>query len=104
MTKQLWGVGNIASVDLEPIDFSMASVRELSAKWLAEMSEYTANNPQFIANGFRRSGISSTLDHCQIEDDSELKVVEELLSDENVSENDVVGMVSSDTDSSDNGH
>ena len=104
LTKQLWGVDNIASVDLEPIDFCMVSVKELSAKWLVEMSEYIANNPQFIVNGFRHSGISSALDHCQFEDDSELEVVEELLSDEDVSENDVVGVVSSDTDSSDNGH
>ena len=45
----------------------MASVKELSAMWLVEMSEYIANNPQFIVSGFRRSGISGALDRCQIE-------------------------------------
>ena len=57
VTKQLQGAADIASVELQPIDFSMASVKELSAKWLVEMSEYIANNPQFIVSGFQRSGI-----------------------------------------------
>ena len=81
----------------------MASVKELSAKWLLEMSEYIANNPQFIISGFRHSGISGALDRCHIEDNSELEVIEELLSDEDVSENDAVDVVSSGTDSSDSG-
>ena len=80
----------------------MASVKELNAKWLVEMSEYIANNPQFIFSGFWCSGISGALDRCQIEDNSELEVIEELLSDEDVSENDAVDVVSSGTDSSDN--
>ena len=80
----------------------MVSVKELSAKWLVEMSEYIANNPQFIVSGFRHSGISGTLGRCQTEDNSELEVIEELLSDEDVLENDAVDVVSSGTDSSNN--
>ena len=52
---------------------SIVSVKELSAKRLVEISEYIANNPQFIVSGFRHSGILGALGRCQIEDNSELK-------------------------------
>ena len=48
----------------------MASVKELSAKWLVEMSDYIANNPQFIVRGFGRCGILKAMDRCHIEEDS----------------------------------
>ena len=40
----------------------MAAIKELSAKWLVDMSEYIADNLQFIVNGFRRAGIAHALD------------------------------------------
>lgn len=100
VTKQLHGITNIKSVELQPIDFSMASVKELSAKWLVEMSDYIANNPQFIVHGFRRCGILKAMDRCHIEEDSEPEVEQELLSDDDVSENDKLDSIPSD-DSSD---
>ena len=38
-------------------------MKELGAKWLTDMAEYLTSNPQFIVNGFIRSGISHALDH-----------------------------------------
>ena len=37
-------------------------MKELSAKWLVEMADYIADNPQFVVNGFRCAGISGVLD------------------------------------------
>ena len=31
-------------------------------EWIAEMTEYIRDNPQFITNGFRHSGILGALD------------------------------------------
>ena len=56
------------------------------------------NNPQFIVSGFKCSGISGALDHCQIKENSEPDVEQEPLSDKDVSENDTLELVSSDTD------
>lgn len=78
----------------------MASVKELSAKWLVEMSDYIANNPQFIVYGFGRCGVLKAMDRCHIEEDSEPEVEQELLSDEDVTENDKLDLIPSD-DSSD---
>ena len=43
------------------MNLCMAVVKKLSARWLVEMAEYIANNPQFAINGFR-PGIASVLD------------------------------------------
>ena len=48
---------------LEPVDLSLPIMKELGAKWLTDMAEYLASNPQFIVNGFIHSGISHALDH-----------------------------------------
>ena len=32
------------------------------AKWLVDMAKYISDNPQFIVNGFIRSGITGALD------------------------------------------
>ena len=48
VTKQLEGVAEIESAELQPLDFSLAVVKELTAKWLVEMVEYLADNPQFM--------------------------------------------------------
>ena len=38
-------------------------MKELGAKWLTGMAEYLAANPQFMFNGFIRSGVTHALDH-----------------------------------------
>ena len=49
---------------LQQLDLS-ATNRELGAKWLVEMAEYVANNPDFIVKGFLRAGISRDLDDTE---------------------------------------
>ena len=49
-------------VELDPIDIGLAKLKELNAKWLVEVMEYIADNPEFIVNGFLRSGILGALD------------------------------------------
>ena len=81
VTKHLYGVSNLESATLQPVDLSMAVLKELSARWLVEMAKYIADNPQFIVNGFTCAGISHALDDS---DYTEEDVGEELelLSDE----------------------
>ena len=62
ITKQLQGQNDAESVQLKPVNLGLPSLKELGAKWLVEMAEYIANNPQFIVNGFVRAGISGALD------------------------------------------
>ena len=47
---------------LEPVDLSLARMKNISANWLLEMWEYIVDNPQFVVNGFIRSGICCALD------------------------------------------
>ena len=46
---------------LQPIDLAMPVMKELGAEWLVEMADYIADNPQFIVNGFIRSGITAMI-------------------------------------------
>ena len=62
VTKQLHGISGIDSVELEPVDLCSAQMKELSTRWLVEMADYISHNPQFIVNGFMRSGITPALD------------------------------------------
>jgi len=39
-------------VELEPVELSMAVMKEIRAQWLVDMAEYISNNPDFIVNGF----------------------------------------------------
>ena len=59
ISKQLEGQ-DMANIVL---DLSLPIMKELGVKWLTDMAEYLAFNPQFIVNGFIRSGISHALDH-----------------------------------------
>ena len=56
--------------ELQPINLGMPVVKNVGAKWLVKMAEYVSANPQFIVNGFVRSGITGALDGT-MEDDSE---------------------------------
>jgi len=61
VTKQFEG-RDIESTDLQPISLSLPVLKELGAKWMVEMAEYFAENPQIIVNGFIRAGIAGALD------------------------------------------
>ena len=62
ISEQLEGQ-DMANAVLESVDLSLPSMKELGAKWLTGMAEYLAANPQFMVNGFTRSGITHALDH-----------------------------------------
>lgn len=52
----------IEAFELEPINLSMVRMKEVSADWLDQMFTCIADNPQFLMNGFLKSGISAALD------------------------------------------
>ena len=54
---------NIQSVQIEPINFCLAAVKELSATWWAEMGECLSDNLQLMVNGFRQGGIWKALQY-----------------------------------------
>ena len=68
VTKQLNGVIDIQSTEIQPVDLSFCAMKLLPSKWLVEMAEYLLDNPQFVVNGFRRAGILAALD-CNDEDE-----------------------------------
>ena len=65
--KQLDGEDMETSV-LEPIDLSSAVLKEQSGRWLVEVTEYIADNPQIVVNGFHKTGIAAALDGVLEED------------------------------------
>ena len=52
------------------IDFSLATIEELDAKWLTEMAEFIANDPSKMVNGFIQEGIIEAL-YTKLDDGSE---------------------------------
>ena len=56
-------------VTLNPVDFGLANMKNISAKWLVEAAKYIANNPQFIVNGFVHAGICRALDGQSSDDE-----------------------------------
>ena len=66
MTKQLDGKEDEAT-EVQPINLGLPTLKELGAKWLVQMAEYFADNPQIIVNGFTRAGIMSALDNTTSE-------------------------------------
>jgi hypothetical protein len=73
VTTQLDGT-DTESTDLEPVSLSLPVLKELGAKWLVQMGEYFADNPQIIVNGFVKAGIAAALDGQ--EDQQEVEVHE----------------------------
>ena len=62
----------IESTDLQPINLGLPTLKELGAKWMVEMTQYLADNPQMIVNGFIKAGIAGALDgHMDIQDEPE---------------------------------
>ena len=82
VTKQLEG-RDVESTQLEPVSLGLPILKESGAKWMVQMAEYFADNPQIIVNGFIRAGINRALD--DLSDDEE---GEPSSSDNNESEND----------------
>ncbi len=76
--KQLDGknVDDLEEVELQPIELGMPVLKEIGVQWLVGMAEYVSNNPQFIVNGFVRSGITSAIDDVN-EDSSDDELAEE---------------------------
>ena len=53
---------------MQEINLGLPVLKEVGAKWLVNMAEYIAENPQFIVNGFIQSGIFGALDACYDEE------------------------------------
>ena len=62
---------NVDAADITLIKMGLPIMRELGAKWMVQMAEYLSDNPQFIVNGFIRSGISKALDGYDDRDSEE---------------------------------
>ena len=62
--KQLEGqdITDIETAEIKPIELGLPALKEIGAKWLVDMASYISRNPQFIVNGFIRSGITGALD------------------------------------------
>lgn len=56
--------------DIDPINLGMPVMKELGAKWLVEMFNYLSDHPEFIVNGFLRSGITGAI-NVNIENNEE---------------------------------
>ena len=54
--------------ELQPVSLGLPILKELVAMWMVDMSEYLAENPQIIVNGFVKAGITAALDRKQTED------------------------------------
>lgn len=53
---------DLGEAELQPIDLAMPILKEVGAKWLVGMADYLSSNPQFVVNGFLRSGIARAAD------------------------------------------
>ena len=69
MSKRLFDESNIRSTYLQPIILGLPVLKELGAKWMVEMSEYFAENPHIIVNGFVKAGIAGELDRKEASDE-----------------------------------
>lgn len=49
---------DIESTDLQLINLELPVLKELGAKWIVEMAEYFAENPQIIVKGFVKAGLA----------------------------------------------
>ena len=87
--KQLQGVSDIESAEIEPINICFSAMKVLTSQWLVDMNEYIANNPQFIFNGFRRAGIADALDGHRGDDSDLAEEDEDPLSEESESKDEL---------------
>ena len=70
VVSQLQGhsTSDIQSLEIQPIDLSLARLKDVSAQWLVDLVDYLSNNPQIIVNGFIEAGIPGALDESTVED------------------------------------
>ena len=54
---------------LEPVDLSLARMKNISANWLVEMWEYIVDNSKFVVNGFIMSETCRALDRVISDDE-----------------------------------
>ena len=71
LLKQFEDHGDVPLEDitLDPVDLSLANMKNIGAKWLVEATKYIADNPQFIVNGFVHAGICRALDGRSSDDE-----------------------------------
>ena len=88
--QQLHG-RDVDSIELQPINLGLPLLKEVGAKWLVDMFEYIASNPQIILNGFIKSGILAALDGDGVQQDD---------SDDTAAASDAEGVSSNDSEDS----
>lgn len=71
ISKQMEGSADLNTVELDPVDLSLPLLKEKGAQWLVESVDYLSENPEIVANGFIKSGITSAIDGIQIDDCSD---------------------------------
>ena len=82
-TKQLNGISDIKSAELQLVNLCMAAVKEMSVQRVVEIAEYIADNPQFIVCGFRKAGIRQAIDGLEQEEEFQAtEASEECISEE----------------------
>ena len=47
---------DFSTAELNPVDLSMAAMKEITGQWLVKTYNYISDNPDFIVNGFLHSG------------------------------------------------
>ena len=58
--------------NLEPVNLVLPMLKELGAKWLVEVANYFAQNPQMVVNGFIRAEITGVYDNDSSEQQQEM--------------------------------
>ena len=53
---------DFSTAELNPVDLSMAAMKEITGQWLVKMYDYISNNLDFIVNWFLHPDISKALD------------------------------------------
>ena len=56
---------DIHTAEIQPVDLSMAVMKQVIAEWLVEMAKYFEDHPEIVVNGFIRSGIAGVLDESE---------------------------------------
>ena len=83
---------DIESTALQTINLGLPMMKELGAKWMVEMAQYFADNPQIIVNGFIKVGIIGALgSHMDIQDEPENDSTNDIDSEDNESDQDDTG-------------
>ncbi len=57
---------DIEEYGLEPINLSMARMKEVSGNWLVEAADYISQNPSCLVNGFIKTGITGCIDCSEL--------------------------------------